>query len=632
MLVIAIGILGFAGFLSWYSINHETKALRTELNERITALGNNLSYNSEYYARILQKEELSKLTAGILKQKDVVYARIEDLKGIILAESKNELPTGATEEITIPIISYKSLEGEEGDLVLGTNTPRQKESIGLIRLGYSLNSFNKQINNLQTTILLIVFITFVLVILLLFVMMKIWFISPVQKLVLTTQKIAQGDWDAKTNITSKDEMGVLGKAVDKMTTELKGSRKQLEEYSYTLEQKVAERTKELKESQSKLIQSEKMSAIGQLAGGIAHDFNNILFAITGNIELMKLDLTTGSDLYHLAETIEKSARKAASLTKELLTFAKSSKTDTVILNINDTIHEVVNLLERTVEKTIAIKTKLAPDLYSINADATQIYQVILNICINAKDAIMPHGKGELIIETQNMNFSKEDSSFHPNAQIGKYISITISDTGIGMNEHTIRCIFDPFFTTKDKSKGCGLGLAVTYGIIKNHNGFITVYSEEGKGACFKVYLPAVGQQAAEQEPIKDEKVMVKGEGTILLADDDDSIRKMVKSMLERFGYQVIPASNGKEASELYQQRKDRIDMVILDMVMPGWSGVETLTALKKVNPKIKVLISSGYSSEIANEEIINLGINGFVQKPYIIKELLTEMKKVLEKR
>jgi PAS domain S-box-containing protein len=413
--------------------------------------------------------------------------------------------------------------------------------------------------------------------------------------------------------------------------------------TYGVNQDITERKKaeeEKEKLQKQLLQSEKMAAVGTLTGGIAHDFNNILFAIMGNIELLKYDLTPDTETYHLAETVEKSAQRAAKITRELLAFSRPTKSVTSSVNINHTVNEVTELLKHTIEKMIAVKTNLAPDLWKINADSSQIYQVILNMCINAKEAIMARGHGELIIETSNKELSKEDISFHPKARPGKYVMLTISDTGIGMDEETVQRIFEPFFTTKPTGKGGGLGLAVTYNIVKSHNGFITVYSEKGKGTSFKIYLPELttgqaGMPVSEQ-PIPDEATKApeqqtsqKAEGTILVAEDEDAIRTMVKRILERAGYSVIITPDGKQAVEQYRQQKDNIDMVILDLIMPGWSGLETLKVLRKINPNLKVLISSGYSSDSMNEEILKLGINGFIQKPYVIKELLEEVKRII---
>ncbi|MBI4834805.1 MAG: response regulator [Planctomycetes bacterium] len=388
---------------------------------------------------------------------------------------------------------------------------------------------------------------------------------------------------------------------------------------------------EKEKMQGQLIQAQKIEAIGTLAGGVAHDFNNILAAISGNAQLIRMNLSPENENYQLTQAIESSSQRGATLTRKLLDFTRKATTmTTASINLNETINEVIELLKRTIEKNAVITLNLAPSLHNITGDPSQIYQSILNLCINARDAIMERGKGEIIIETCNKDLSADDIKLYPKAQPGRYVMLAVSDTGIGMDQETVRHIFEPFFTTKPIGKGSGLGLSVTYGIIKSHNGFVTVYSEKNIGTSFKIYFPANGgQAAAKQEAPKRETALAKGKGSVLIADDEEPIRKMAKTLLERAGYEAVIAADGEKAFEIYRQQKNRFDMVLLDLIMPGWSGLDTLKAMKKINPKVKVLISSGYSSDGTNEEIINLGINGFIQKPYIIKELLEEIKRIM---
>jgi PAS domain S-box-containing protein len=381
--------------------------------------------------------------------------------------------------------------------------------------------------------------------------------------------------------------------------------------------------------QHQLFQSGKMAAIGTLSGGIAHDFNNILAAITGNAQLIKLDAPRESEQYKLSDIIERSAQRGAELTQKLLALSSHVKMVTSPVILNDIIHELAGLLKRTIEKISTIEAYLAPDLCYTKVDNTQIYQVFLNICINAKEAMIPRGGGKLIIETGNKEFSEEDKINYPDAKPGKYVIVSISDTGIGMDEETIERVFEPFFTSKDKSQGHGLGLAMAFGIVKSHNGFIKVYSEKGKGTCFKIYLPALEEEKIKESRYETTRILLKGHGTILLIDDESAIRELGKSILERFGYKVILAQDGKEGMELYQARKYEINLVMLDLVMPNWDGKRTLIELKKINPAVKVLIASGYSSNETLQELASSGISGFIQKPFAIKELLEKINKIL---
>jgi CheY-like chemotaxis protein len=343
-----------------------------------------------------------------------------------------------------------------------------------------------------------------------------------------------------------------------------------------------------------------------------------------------MDIKNDINLSKSADGIYNSAQKGSELVRQLMAFARHIPVSIKKVNLNDTAKDIIELLKRTIEKMIIIETDLAPDLWLTEIDATQFYQVILNLCVNAKESMMPLGNGKLTLATRNKEISPNDKIAYPETQPGKYVMISVSDTGIGMDTETINHIFEPFFTTKEKSKGSGLGLAIAYGIIHKHNGFIKVYSEKGKGSCFKIYLPALAATEKSESDVKeDSQILSKGEGTILMVDDELSVRDLGKSILERFGYQVIPAKGGKEALELYQQQKDKINLVILDLIMPDLGGVETLRELKKIYPDIKVLISSGYSSNGTTQEVIDIGIKGFITKPFTIKELLKEVKRII---
>jgi signal transduction histidine kinase/ActR/RegA family two-component response regulator len=634
IIVVFLVIFGFSLFLGTYFVRQERITLQKELYERIKALGNNLAVNSEFCIIKKNKAEAQKLTDGVIKQEDIVNAFIYDEQWNLLAASKNEEAGESTiKNMTYPVISKRGIYTPEEEKILGDDAKIKDKNIGRVIIGFSLKSFESKISGIKNTILIIVLFSLFIPAIIIILAMNRWIIRPIQHLVLATEKIAQGNLDIEVPIKANDEIGDLGKAFNKMTGDLSDYRTQIEGNRKLLEDTLKERTRELQKTYDQLLQSSKMAAIGTLAAGISHDFNNILFAIIGNLELLKLDLKDNQELYHLAETIEKSAQRAAGLTKELLNFSKSAKNVSASINLNDTVNEVFGLLKRTVEKMIDIKTNLASDLWMIDGDPAQIYQIILNICINAKEAIIEQGTGELQIETVNKEFSDKDIAFYPQSRPGKYIMVSIADTGTGMDNSVMQRIFDPFFTTKPVGKGIGLGLSVTFGIVKSHGGFINVYSEKGKGSIFKIYLPVSKKQSINSNmEIKTDELLSKGVGTILIVDDEDTIRIMLKTILEKFGYTVFDAADGKKAAELYQQRKDEIDMVILDLVMPGWSGVDTLKVLKQHNPKVKVVISSGYSNDIAKEEVYGLGIYGFIQKPYVIKELLNEIKDILNRK
>jgi len=384
---------------------------------------------------------------------------------------------------------------------------------------------------------------------------------------------------------------------------------------------------EKKSLERQLLQSQKMETISTLAGGIAHDFNNILGGILGYASFVKTLIKEENKIYKYIDNIEASAIRAANLTNQLLSFSRGGKYESRPLDINKIIRETLKVLYSSIDKSISIKTLLIPELLSVEGDASQIQQVFLNLFVNARDA-MPEG-GNLQIETKNVYLDQTFCKTHPGAKPGKYVHIAISDTGIGIKKETIDRIFEPFFTTKGKEKGSGLGLSVVYGIVKNHGGYVSVYSELGKGSIFKVYLPASSKPILEEK--ESEISEVEGKESILVIEDEEVIRNLVKEGLEDLGYTVLTAEDGEIGIDIYGERKREINLVILDLILPKMSGKIIYQKLKAIDPQIKVLLSSGYSQSGQAQELLNQGVEGFIQKPFKIKELAREIRAVLDK-
>jgi two-component system, cell cycle sensor histidine kinase and response regulator CckA len=380
--------------------------------------------------------------------------------------------------------------------------------------------------------------------------------------------------------------------------------------------------------EAQLRQATKMEAIGTLAGGIAHDFNNLLMAIQGNVSLVLLDIDSGDPSYEKLNNIQKYILNGAGLTKQLLGFARGGKYEVKATDINALIEKSSNMFGRT-KKEIAIHSKYQQDIWAVEVDRGQIEQVLLNLFVNAWQA-MPGG-GNLYLETENVIIDKgimKEFFMKP----GNYVKISVTDTGVGMDEATRQRVFDPFFTTKDMARGTGLGLASVYGIIKNHGGYIEVYSEKGEGAIITIYLPALKTDGAEQTTgMENYGEIVPGTETIFLVDDEDIIVDVGKQMLNTLGYQVLLAGSGKEAIEVYRENHQKIDMVILDMIMPGMGGGETYDVLKEINPHIKVLLSSGYSINSQATKILARGCDGFIQKPFTTSQLSRNIREILDK-
>ena len=375
---------------------------------------------------------------------------------------------------------------------------------------------------------------------------------------------------------------------------------------------------ERRKLEQQLHQSQKMDAIGQLASGVAHDFNNILTAIQGNASLILTDYHSEHPHYQKLNRIEENVMRGAKLTKQLLGFARGGKYEVKTFSVNDLVHKTAQFFLET-KKEIEADFQLQEDTFPVDADTGQMEQVLLNIYINAGHA-MPEG-GSLYIQTGNVTL-QETAAHALEIPPGDYVRISISDTGIGMDQQTLIKIFEPFFTTKSAQGGTGLGLASAYGIIRNHGGVIHVDSKPGQGAAFKIYLPASGKKVT-QEHQRAPKGLISGSGSILLVDDESMILGVASEMLQILGYTVYPAGSGQEAVSIYAQKNHAIDLVILDMILPGISGAHVLKMIQEINPHVRVILSSGYSMQGEVQKIMESGCLGFIQKPYNFADLST---------
>jgi two-component system cell cycle sensor histidine kinase/response regulator CckA len=385
------------------------------------------------------------------------------------------------------------------------------------------------------------------------------------------------------------------------------------------------------EAEAKFQQAQKLEALGTLAGGIAHDFNNLLMGMLGNISLLMLELPSDADDYQKLARIEKQILSGSNLTNQLLGYARKGKYEIRPLDINRVVCESVATFART-RKEIHVHQRLSEKPVYVEADSGQMEQVLLNILINAADA-MPEG-GDLTVHTRSVPYTfLEGKPFAPKA--GEYALLQIIDTGTGMNAEVQERIFEPFFTTKDMGRGTGLGLASAYGIVKSHNGFIDVESVKGKGSTFSILLPRIDRNApagikpdvsVKKAPRSDEN-----SGTILLVDDEPMIMEVCTSLLKRLGYQVIEAVSGEQAVELFRERHAEIDLVLLDMVMPDMSGSDVFDQLIRIDPAVRILLSSGYSLDGKAREILDRGCRGFIQKPYTYSALSEKVRSILSR-
>jgi len=386
----------------------------------------------------------------------------------------------------------------------------------------------------------------------------------------------------------------------------------------------------IKQLEAQLAQSQKMEAIGTLASGIAHDFNNIMTTIIGNAELALMDVIKDKSLRDGIKEIKKAGKKAASLTHQLLAFSRKQIIQPEILDINELLTNIEKMLGRLIGEDVELLTIPAPALWQVEIDPGQIEQVIMNLAVNAR-AAMPKG-GKLTIETANADLNENDSREHgiEGTKSGHYVMLAVSDNGSGMDKETQEHIFEPFFTTKQVGKGTGLGLSTVYGIVKQNNGFIQVYSEPGRGSTFKVYLPMVKGDAKpkekEQTPVEDHG----GSETVLIVEDNDSLRNFAQKILHVYGYGTLVAENGEDALRVCKKHDGQIDLMITDVVMPKMGGKEAAERLQPLYPRMKVIYMSGYTDNaIVHHGVLEPGLN-FLEKPFTPEGLARKVRKAIE--
>lgn len=381
-----------------------------------------------------------------------------------------------------------------------------------------------------------------------------------------------------------------------------------------------------KQLQTELQQAQKLEAVATLAGGVAHDFNNILHVVQGSAELMQIRQPDGAPPMDELGDIIQAVDRGGKLVRQLLTYSRKVKSEKRPIQLNHRVNQISQLLQRTIPKMIAIECRLEEDLLWVNGDEVQMEQVLMNLAINAKDA-MPNG-GKLLIETANVRHPKKRGLPTSATAPLNWVRLSVSDTGHGMDQDTRRHVFDPFFSTKAPGKGTGLGLSMVHGIVHNHDGRIVCHSLPGKGTDFHIFLPAV-EKIQEKAVAKEKKIRRRGHETILLVDDDESIRHIGQKLLEEAGYTVLTASDGETALEIYGRNADKIHLVLLDLIMPGMGGARCLIELLRINPDVKVIIVSGHYPDDKSGHAIEACACACLRKPYRDESLLNTIHSVL---
>ena len=477
--------------------------------------------------------------------------------------------------------------------------------------------------------------------------------QPLNELTERATAISYGDHSRAVNIHRNDELGKLATAFNAMVEKLRESQ-------FELERKVQERTSQLEAAnrqletlsqsnahkrsvaekertdalealqitEKQLLQSQKLEAVGRLAGGISHDFNNLLTVILGYSDISRRNLREGDPLRRNLDEIIKASERAASLTRQLLAFSRKQVMQPKVFDLNTVVTDLEKMLRRMIGEDIELRVSPQQDLGNIKADPVQLEQVIMNLAVNARDA-MPKG-GKLSIETTNVYLDESYAREHVSVLPGNYVMLAISDTGCGMDQATRQRIFEPFFTTKESGKGTGLGLSMVYGIVKQSGGNIWVYSEKGRGTTFKIYFPRVTAEAEEYRRVTESYEVPKGSETILLVEDAELVRTLAKQVLETAGYRVLEADSADAAIRMCEANGKKIDLLLTDVVMPGMSGNDMSRVLLKKHPNMPVLYMSGYTDDaIVQHGVLEAGIN-FIEKPFSPGALAMKVREVLD--
>ncbi|MEH2170254.1 MAG: response regulator [Nostoc sp.] len=432
------------------------------------------------------------------------------------------------------------------------------------------------------------------------------------------QAISQGKWQGELTKLTKMNKEILVASRWSLVCDEQGKPKSI----LTVDTDITEK----KHLEAQLFRAQRLESIGTLASGIAHDLNNILTPILAGAQLLPLKFPDADErTRHLLEILEINARRGADLVKQVLSFARGVEGKHITLQLKHIIVEIAKILKETFPKSIEISTNVPQDLWMVSGDSTQLHQVLMNLCVNARDAMS--NSGTLSISAENMLIDANYARMNLEAKEGPYIVITVFDTGVGIPKEMLDRIFEPFFTTKDVGQGTGLGLSTVLGIIKSHGGFVNVYSEPGSETSFQVYLPAVeGMETISPEDMPPQT----GHGElILVVDDEAAIQEIAITSLEAHNYKILVASDGIEAIALYAQNKDKISAVLMDIMLPSLDGLTAIRTLQKINPQVRIIASSGLMSDNKLSAITAIGVNTFLSKPYTVNELLLSLQKVL---
>lgn len=537
-----------------------------------------------------------------------IFTRLKEVQHPLNVENKDDLDFWA------PVISEATYFTE--DSILFQEDARREKSaiIGFVSIKLDKEGLNSKVKGLlNNSIVLGIIFFFMGVVVTFFLAHEIT--RPLKKLTEVVKAVGRGGAVEKVPVETRDEIGKLAKAFNDMSESLK------------------RRESEKKQLQRQLNHAQKMEAIGTLAGGIAHDFNNILTAIIGHASLLQMEITKNNPMREGVDNILDAAQRAANLTKSLLAFSRKQNITFNPVNLNKIIKSTKKILLRLIDDNIEFKVTLAKEDLIVLADAGQIDHILFNFATNARDA-MPDG-GVLSITTESVNPEEKyisDDHINKDERASRYALIKVEDTGMGMDNKTLERIFDPFFTTKEVGKGTGLGLSTVYGVIKQHNGYIDVSSQPGKGTQFRIYLPII-EAKIEGKKAKSSLLPKGGTETLLIAEDDEPVKNLSKDLFRRYGYKVIEAVNGEDAVKKFKENMEKIHFLLFDVIMPKMNGKDAYEEIKKIRPDIKALFMSGYDHNIINRTgIFNGGGVDLISKPVSPQMLLIKVRELLDKK
>ncbi len=586
------------------------------------------------------REAAEQILSSLRAKPNVVRAAIFDRRGEVLARYSR--PGAAAS----PLPAASPSEGSRfarDRLYLERDVVLDRERIGRVFLESDLERMSQLVRQYMRTSAVVLAFSLLVALLLSYRLQRV-LSGPVLRLAEAARRVSvEKDYSVRVVKVSDDELGMATDAFNEMLAQIKARDEALWSAHDELEKRVEERTGQLlkeiddrrlaeealRQSEEQLRQSQKMEAIGRLAGGVAHDFNNLLTAILGYSQLMGARLDPRDPLRGHASEIEKAAERASGLTRQLLAFSRKQVLAPKVLDLNAVVSAMTGMLRRLIGEDVSFVAKPAPELGCVSADPGQIEQVLMNLVVNARDA-MPDG-GKLTVETADVVLDEPYARRHDGVTPGRYVMFSVSDTGVGMDAATRSRIFEPFFTTKGSGKGTGLGLSTVYGIVKQSGGTIHVYSEPGRGSTFKVYLPRV-EKAAEALEARQATDSPRGTETILLVEDEDVVRDLAREILEMHGYTVLEAPHPGEAILICERHGGPIHLMVSDVVMPKLSGPDLHARVAPLRPGMKVLFTSGYTDGALTHDGVLSADMAFISKPFSPDALARKVREVLEQR